>query len=125
MAKTDSEPKTKDDLYYERNLLALAFIQARTEWDAVRGRPDPMCGYWPDTDDVNDEEWAVVWIDLPGYGQVGWHVPMEMAEASGLGKRDPDYDGYTTEEKNDRLRKYAYGIVPEKWRADRGGEDAP
>lgn len=102
MSHTDSEEKTKDDVYYERNLLAIGFIAAiRDAKDAVG--LEVNCGWWPDTDDVNEEEWAVVWIDL-GTGQVGWHVPEEMIPGW-LPKKDPEYDGYTTEEKNDRIKK--------------------
>jgi len=106
MAETDSEEKTKSDVYRERNLLAVAFIEAVTSWNNLADGPEPLAGWWPDTDDVNGEEWAVVWVDLPE-GQVGWHVPREMAEQCRLWKRDPVYDGYSTEEKNRRVARYA------------------
>lgn len=104
MSETDSEPKSKNDVYRDRNLLAVAFIRAFVYFRAERYDRVPH-GWWPDSDDVNGEEWAVVWCELPN-GQVGWHVPMEMVPAW-LEKRDPEYDGYTTEEKNDRLRRWA------------------
>lgn len=105
MAETDSEPKSKADVYRDRNLLAVAFVAM---WDHLRteiGAHHLAFGWWPDTDDVNSEEWAVVWCDLPE-GQVGWHVPRDLVPPW-FPKRDPDYDGYTTEEKNRRLREYA------------------
>lgn len=96
MSETDSESKTKSDVYHERNLLALAFVQQyrNTAFD---------CGWWPDTDDVNGGEWAAVWADT-NEGQVGWHVPKEMVP-DWLDKRDPEYDGYTTDEKNARIAR--------------------
>lgn len=110
MSNTDSEPKTKEDVYRERNLLAIAFIGAvATPGYSRTVEPSKSSyipfGWWPDTDDVNGSEWAVVWIDLPT-GQVGWHVPMEMVP-NWMPKRDPFYDGYGTETKNNRLREWA------------------
>jgi hypothetical protein len=105
MSETDSEPKTKADVYRDRNLLALAFIAAHDHLKTEIGAHHLLCGWWTDTDDVNGEEWAVVWADLPS-GQVGWHVPMELVP-DWLPKRDPEYDGYSTEEKNDRLAEFA------------------
>jgi hypothetical protein len=105
MANTDSEEKSKGDVYRERNLLALAFI-ART-LDVERSREnEPAHGWWPDTDDVNGEEWAVVWIETQ-HGQVGWHVGMDMLPDY-LPKRDPEYDGYSTDVKNARVAKHVY-----------------
>lgn len=101
MAETDSEPKDKSAVYHERNLLAVALISARFEM----GYP---CGWWPDTDDVNGEEWAVVWTNLEQThdSQVGWHIPREMVP-EWLPKYDPEYDGYTTGEKNARVAEFA------------------
>jgi len=99
MSETDSEPKDKRDVYRDRNLLALAFIAAYAEVRAL-----PQYGWWPDTDDVNGEKWAVVWVNLPT-GQVGWHIRREDVP-DGMPMRDPEYDGYTTDEKNDRLRRW-------------------
>lgn len=104
MSNTDSEPKTKSDVYRDRNLLALAFITAYTE---VRACPE--FGWWPDTDDVNGESWAVVWVNLP-MGQVGWHIRREDVPDA-MPKRDPEYDGYTTAEKNDRLQRYVNAVM--------------
>jgi len=104
MAETDSEPKTKSDVYRERNLLALAYIRARVYYAEVHGG-SLAYGWWQDEDDVNGEEWAVVWM---GYGdeQVGWHIPVEMVP-DWMPERDPKYDGYSTEEKNQRVAGFA------------------
>ena len=100
MSATDSESKTKSDVYRERNLLALAFVRA-VHYDGYEA------GWWPDRDTVNGEQWAVVWANLghPDH-QVGWHVPLDLVPWW-LPKRDPDYDGYTTVEKNHRVAAYA------------------
>lgn len=107
MSETDSESKTKDDVYRDRNLLALAFIRAYAfyEKDMMGDDWTVERGWWPDTDDVNGEEWAVVWVNTE-FGQVGWHIPKDMVPAW-LPKLDPDYDGYTTDEKNARLAEFA------------------
>lgn len=103
-ASTDSTSKTKQDLYEERNLLALAFLHALEDL-AAGSTATVETGWWPDHDDVNGEPWAVVWADLP-HGQVGWHVPREMVP-DWLTRRDPDYDGYSTAEKNCRVAEFA------------------
>jgi hypothetical protein len=105
MSHTDSESKTKADVYYERNLLALAFLAVIARAAHFHGDTVEM-GWWPDHDDVNGEEWAVVWTNLH-HGQVGWHIPIEMVP-EWLDKRDPDYDGYSTGEKNVRMREFIY-----------------
>jgi hypothetical protein len=110
MSETDSEPKDKSDVYRDRNLLALAFIGAFADV-----RAGARYGWWPDTDEVNGEEWAVVWVDLPT-GQVGWHIRRDDVP-DGMPKRDPEYDGYTTDEKNDRLRRW-FSAVHETADAD-------
>jgi hypothetical protein len=107
MTHTDSENKTKDDVYRERNLLALAFIRFCQEfWHQTDQSGQPAGGWWPDTDEVNGEEWAVVWTETE-YGQVGWHVPL-WTLPEWLDKRDPDYDGYSTAEKNARMKELIY-----------------
>lgn len=125
MSETDSEPKTKDDVYRERNLLALALI--RQMYDASRMRAHERgtkvmeCGWWLDRDDVNGEQWAVVWANTPA-GQIGYHVPREMVP-DWLDKKDPNYDGYATEEKNRRVQDLA-GIETEiTWRDYQGPND--
>jgi hypothetical protein len=102
LADTDSESKTKSDVYYERNLLALAFLRFYVRYHDIRGGT-PAHGWWPDTDDVNGDEWAVVWVNTTE-GQVGWHIPMYMVP-DWLDKRDPEYDGYTTAAKNGRMAR--------------------
>lgn len=100
---TDSESKTKSDVYRERNLLALAFIESvrrECESNSLPWRG----GWWPDRDAVNDEAWAAVWFDDPHKGQFGWHIPLEMVP-DWLDKRDPEYDGYTTADKYRRLQE--------------------
>jgi hypothetical protein len=98
VSETDSEPKTKGDVYRERNILALAFL-------LEAHRRGQRVGWWPDTDDVNGEEWAVVWGERDE-GQVGWHVPTSLVP-DWLPKRNPHYDGYTTTEKNARVCRHA------------------
>lgn len=92
------EEKDIGEVYRERNLLALAFVhQFRgSEYDY---------GYWPDEE--AGVRWRVVWVDTPE-GQVAWHMEYDMLP-DWLPKRDPDYDGYSTNEKNRRVWKYIDG----------------
>lgn len=114
MTHTDSEEKTKNDVYYERNILALGFIRTlvlllrREAASKEHERPPVFFGWWTDTDSVNEEQWAVVWINGPT-GQLGWHIPVSMArDADWLPERNPEYDGYSTQEKNARLERLIY-----------------
>lgn len=59
--------------------------------------------------DPNEPDWPVVLIDLPGYGQVSWHVPKQEAETlfAFLGAYPGTYDGHSTEERYERLAAFA------------------
>lgn len=89
--------KTKDDVYFERNLLAIAFIRTYSAWHLHYHDELPEWGWWDDDSDA----YAVVWVNTQE-GQVGWHVPIDMVP-DWLPERDPQYDGYTTDEKNRRF----------------------
>ncbi|WP_254810634.1 hypothetical protein [Natronosalvus amylolyticus] len=88
--------KALEEVYQDRNLLACALAEAT-------GAPS---GWKPDPE--SPDEWAIVWIQTP-MGQVSWHVPRAMVgtDQLGLHPRDSEYDGYTREEKNDRLAAWA------------------
>jgi hypothetical protein len=54
--------------------------------------------------DATDEDWAIVYIDLPEDGQVSWHINEDDEELFTHVKRDSvEWDGHTTEEKYQRL----------------------
>lgn len=108
MTDADSEPKTKQDVYRDRNHLAVAFVAFYAIAEREQNGQFTRFGWWPDTDDVNGEEWAVVWT-WTQEGQVGWHVPKGMVPRW-LPQRDPKYDGYTTEEKNERMENLVDGF---------------
>jgi len=59
--------------------------------------------------DPAEPDWPVVLIDLPGYGQVSWHVPKQEAETlfAFLGAYPGTYDGHSTEERYERLSAFA------------------
>lgn len=100
----DRHPVGGDELdaYYERNLLALAFIECvRREMELI-DEDGYACGWWDD--DATDDEWVVVWVDDPNHGQFGWHVPRELLP-DWLDERDPEYDGYSSEDKYERLKE--------------------
>jgi len=87
--------KDKDEVYHDRNVAACAFVASTC--DAYPGGWTPA----PDTDDEN-VEWAIVWLELP-QGQVSWHVPRVFAQGVLDRNDDYDYDGHSTDEKNDRV----------------------
>jgi len=54
--------------------------------------------------DPNAPGWPVLFIELPT-GQVSWHIPQAEVIASAPLESDP-WDGHTTEEKHDRIRRF-------------------
>ena len=50
--------------------------------------------------DSNEPEWPVAYIELPT-GQVSWHLPQHVKP----------YDGHTTEEKYERIRRLIRDVV--------------
>lgn len=98
---TKTESTTKSELYRERNQLALAFI------DMCRRTPDGRFaefGYWMDATSVNGFESAIVWIELDGVGQVGWHIPAEMVPVW-LPERCPD-SNCAVDDKQNSIESY-------------------
>jgi len=104
--------------YHERNLLVGAFIGALVETQATDDQsiaPDHAleCGHtepaakW----DVDGDDWRLVWMEIPGYGQVSWHLPTEYVPAW-LPERALRYDGHDVEQKNQRVAAYVH--VPDR-----------
>lgn len=86
---SESDEKSKDEVYYDRNLLAIALA---AETDAPSGwRNDP-----------DTPGYVVVWVATP-MGEVSHHVPRQMVEESGLRRHEQKFPGYDREEKNERL----------------------
>ncbi|CAH6421248.1 Hypothetical protein UVM_LOCUS423 [uncultured virus] len=80
----------QNDTNYEvRSTLVFEALAAAFELKLEAGiRIDPSC----------DPSWVVVQIELPvpNGGQISWHVPTV----------ETDYDGHSTAEKYDRIRRY-------------------
>lgn len=88
--------KTTDDVYEDRNLLAIAFVSSHPN------------GWWKH--DPNEPEFPIVGAETQ-FGQVSWHVRSEQLDRfkaviprAETRMIDTEYDGYTREEKNDRLK---------------------
>ncbi|WP_455448081.1 hypothetical protein [Natrinema thermotolerans] len=88
---TDNPPPTDekplDEVYHDRNLLAIAFARAiRLTWG-----PNTAGWYWHDG-------WRVVWVDTPT-GQKSWHVTpvledvLERLEANRATRETPNPSG--------------------------------
>lgn len=97
---TDEKPP--DEVYHDRNLLAIAFARAI----AITWGPDTAGWYW-------HSDWPVVWVDTPA-GQKSWHVTPDLEdvlERSSLQQTDPTggYDGHDRTLKNCRLARYITG----------------
>jgi len=101
--------KTQDQLYRERNLLAVA-LASTFRSSAGPGR---VGWYW---DSNNKHDWPVVWVDLPtpdGPAQAGVHVRPEMCvllDVSVIPNARPPggYDGHS---RTDRLNRYVNYIA--------------
>lgn len=46
--------------------------------------------------DPSEPEWPVIYVDLPGAGQVSWHVP----------QYPESWDGHSTQDKYDRAARF-------------------
>lgn len=101
--------KEIDDVYYDRNLLACALVQAT----------DAPSGWKPDSE--SPDEWAIVWVETP-VGQVSWHVPAEMAWDLAAPQQDVAFDVYDRNEKNLRLIEWCLKGCPSK-RHDYSGRE--
>lgn len=111
MADSETDQKSMDEVYRERNLNSLGLLKALKSLAEERG-VDAEMGYWP-----TEDGWVVVWVNIdsvrevlktdPDESQVSWHVP-ENIVPDWLDKRNHEYDGYSTAEKNDRLEDYIY-----------------
>lgn len=91
----ESDGKSIDEVYADRNLLACAFASLVGPW-----------GGWTPAEE-NPEEWAIVYVRLPGAGQASWHVPRDLAARMVHRDDDYEYDGHDRVEKNRRLRDWA------------------
>ncbi|EMA38531.1 hypothetical protein [Halobiforma nitratireducens] len=71
MGSTDPPPESSkeiDEVYHDRNLLAIAFARAiRITWGS-----NTAGWYWHDG-------WPVVWVDTPA-GQKSWHVTPDLED---------------------------------------------
>ena len=87
--------KELEEVYDDRNVLAVAFVKFKT-------MRDPVSGGWTPAPDEEGDEWAIAWFETVK-GEVSWHVPREIAEKHLPRNDDRDYDGYSREIKNERL----------------------
>jgi hypothetical protein len=55
-------------------------------------------------EDPGEPDWPVLLVDTPK-GQVSWHLTRKEADAAGFGRYDGAWDGHSTGEKYDRLRR--------------------
>ena len=101
-----SEEKTIQEVYRDRNLLAVAISLMASRLESSPTLHE-YAGGWtePDADDADADEWVIVWAVLDGE-QVSWHVPRELVESTDLPNYPHDYDGHTRAEKNRRLEAF-------------------
>lgn len=93
-----------NEVYKERDLvpaLAVAFAQ---ENDVNVGIKQHQGEDW-------DDDWRnVVFIDLPDFGQVSWHIHKdELINFRYVGAYNDKWDGHSTDEKYERVKKFARG----------------
>jgi hypothetical protein len=98
------------ELYRERSALTAALARMFLSSDAnQRGRA--WIGF--DTQPGFDGYRTVLYIDLPGVGQVSWHFADDDATEflrgfpSSMSSAQPPYDGHTTAEKHERVERFA------------------
>jgi len=99
-----SEEKTINEVYQDRNALAVGFCELARYLHLERPGSSKFRACWKpdDGDDADADEWAILYAWTPE-GQVSWHVPRDLAEESNLPQKNVEWDGHTREEKNERL----------------------
>lgn len=106
------DAKDLPEVYLERNLLAMAFIDAYIDLYQRKYNIEPEHGWWDNGDDPGGMR--LVWTETEA-GQVAWHVP-EYWVPDSFPRKDPEYNGYSDGVKNDRVRMLAgvdEGVVPD------------
>lgn len=98
----EKEKAEKNAVYRERNL-CVALIA-----DLARGHGYPVCIARHDGEDWEDEWRNVLIVYLPGAGQISWHLhESELEHFKHIHRTDLNvYDGHTTEEKYNRIKKF-------------------
>lgn len=97
---------SKDDVYEQRNLTAIAFASMVADVYGERG-----AGWYNDRERPGTGPWPVVFLETE-YGQIGWHVPPEREELlarTPIPNRKPSdgYDGHGNDDRLERLKKLA------------------
>ncbi|USZ73249.1 hypothetical protein [Natronosalvus halobius] len=109
MDPPDESEKSIDDVYHDRNLLAIAFAAIV----AMAWGPESAGYYYHDG-------WPVIWVETPA-GQKSWHVTPDLEDVikrSTLQESEPPkgFDGHDRVTKNSRLARYitgSYSTFPE------------
>lgn len=93
----DKLEESKDNAYWERNELVLFLTKIFPSYLARH----------PEEDKNWDDDWRwIVFVDAPT-GQLSWHIhDNEFKKFSHLPQGKNEWDGHTTTEKYNRLRKY-------------------
>lgn len=95
----------KDKAYRERNLVLALLVEC-----LKRGMTSNEIGIKQDDREDWEDEWRnVLFIDLPT-GQISWHLhKSELVNFPNVPKYQGNYDGHTTEEKYERIKKFILG----------------
>jgi hypothetical protein len=98
----DHRKEELDSVYTERNL-CVALIAQYAPWFGHK------IGLKRHVGAKFDDEWqTVLFIDLPT-GQVSWHLhERELVNFPDVGVYDGEWDGHTTEEKYERVKKFIH-----------------
>ncbi len=90
-----------DEVYVDRNLLALAFAKLAHEAGWKVG--------W--STDTETPDWRLLYVETPA-GQVSWHLPASMLEQTTLPTHSLPWDGHDVAEKRRRLGEWLKETFP-------------
>lgn len=93
MSATQSVP---DEAYFDRNQAVLALARFALDSGHTVG-----LGI-----DPGEPEWPVLYIDLPGAGQVSWHLPAAEVDIDAWPRYPGGWDGHDVAEKRLRLARF-------------------
>jgi hypothetical protein len=93
-------PTLRNEAFTERNKIAVCLAKAAIALGGNAGvaQHDPEDKTW-------DPEWrTILFIDLPGVGQLSWHFhDRDRGLLEGMLSYEDDWDGHTTEDKYSRM----------------------
>jgi len=96
------ESDSKEEAYLDRNLA----VQLAARLAGMIPYPKVRAGI---RENPKDPEWPILYIELPGVGQVSWHLPKSEVINNFVDLKGQVFDGHTIEIKRKRVMAFIRG----------------